>query len=96
MPMYIYKTAFDVLGGTLLSSCNKSVQQGIFPDELKIAKITPLFKSGERNLISNYRPISVLSSQSKFVEKVVILQLTEFLNVYNVITSIWFPWRTFN
>ena len=84
--MYIYKNNFDVLGGTLLSFCNESVQQGISPDQPKISKAIPNFKTGERNL-SNYRPISVSSSLSEIVEKVVILLLTEFLNVNNVITS---------
>ena len=57
------------------------------------AKIVPIFKSGERNLISNYKPISVLSCLSKIVEKVVILQLTEFSKVNNVITSRQFGFR---
>ena len=63
------------------------MQQEIFPDEQKITKITPIFKIGDCDLISNYRPSSVLSSLSKIVEKEVILQLTELLNVKNVITS---------
>ena len=46
LPMYIYKNNSDVLGGTLLSISNKSMQQAMFPYVLKIAKITPNFKSG--------------------------------------------------
>ena len=37
-----------------------SLSKGIFADELKIAKVTPIFKTGERSSLSNYRPISVL------------------------------------
>ena len=85
--MYFCNNNFDVLGATLLYICNKSIQQGTFPHELKIAKVTRIFKSGERNLISIYRPISVLSSLSKIVEKVMILQLTEYLNVKSLIKS---------
>ena len=85
--MYIHKNTFDVTGGTLLSICNEGIQQGKFPDEVKIANITSIFESEERNIISNYRSISVLSSPSKIVEKVVIIQLSEYLNVNNIINS---------
>ena len=36
------------------------LQEGIFPDALKIAKVTPIFKSGDTTILGNYRPISVL------------------------------------
>ena len=38
---------------------NSSIKQGIFPSELKIAKVFPIFKAGDEQLITNYRPISV-------------------------------------
>ena len=38
--------------------CNKSFESGIFPDEVKIVKIVPLFKNGECKEFSNYRPMS--------------------------------------
>ena len=40
---------------------NQSVSQGIFPDDWKCAKVTPLFKQGDRDDLNNYRPISVIS-----------------------------------
>ena len=40
--------------------CNSSLLSGIFPDRMKIAKIIPLFKSGSKTEIINYRPISLL------------------------------------
>ena len=48
---------------------NESINQGVFPDFLKIAKIRPVFKKGNRQEISNYRPISVISIFSKILEK---------------------------
>ena len=42
---------------------NMSLQQGVFPDELKIAKVNPIFKSGDVKLVTNYRPVSVLQFQ---------------------------------
>ena len=47
-----------------------SIQQGIFPDSLKIAKVTPIFKSGDNDNVSNYRPISILPLFSKVLERI--------------------------
>ena len=48
---------------------NQSLSTGVFPDKLKIAKITPIFKKNNIQHIENYRPISVLSVFSKIIEK---------------------------
>ena len=50
---------------------NKSVLTGEYPDELKIAKVIPLFKSGDKTLVNNYRPISLLSIINKLFEKLI-------------------------
>ena len=51
---------------------------GIFPSSLKIAKISPIFKTGDPHLTDNYRPISLLPVISKLIEKVVFLQLYDY------------------
>ena len=56
---------------------NQSLTSGIFPDRLKIAKVTPIYKKGCQKSISNYRPISVLPVISKIFETVMHEQLTE-------------------
>ena len=56
---------YDSLKNILFQVFNVSVQQRVFPDSLKIAKVTPIFKSGEKDNVSNYRPISILSVFSK-------------------------------
>ena len=48
-----------------------SLETGIFPDQLKIAKITPIFKKGDKAELSNYRPISVLPAISKLLERII-------------------------
>ena len=48
---------------------NQSLKTGTFPDRLKVARVRPLFKNGDNQLITNYRPISILPSLSKIFEK---------------------------
>ena len=48
---------------------NRSLATGIVPSLLKIAKITPIFKSGDNQIFNNYRPISILPSISKILQK---------------------------
>ena len=48
---------------------NQVLNTGIFPDELKIAKVIPLFKKDDPTLLKNYRPISLLSTIAKVMEK---------------------------
>ena len=60
----------DSLKNILFHVFKVSIQQGIFPDSLKIAKVTPLFKFGDKDNISNYRPTSTLPAFSKVLERV--------------------------
>ena len=48
---------------------NLSIQTGVFPDKMKLAEIIQLYKSKEKNLITNYRPISLLTNILKLLEK---------------------------
>jgi hypothetical protein len=66
---------------------NESINQGVFPDLMKIAKIRPGYKKGNRQEISNYRPISVLSIFSKIVEKNIYKRLVNFISKYMILTG---------
>ena len=59
----------------------------IFPDKLKIAKVTPVYKKCDKKLINNYRPISVLPVISKVFETVIFDQLTEYFTNNNLFSS---------
>ena len=49
---------------------NLSIINGVVPNELKVAKVVPIYKSGDRRLINNYRPLSVLPCFSKNSRKI--------------------------
>ena len=56
----VIKNCFGPLSTPLLNIFNLSLEKGIFPDELKIARVTPICKTSDENDFGNYRPISVL------------------------------------
>ena len=59
-----------------------SFATGTYPDQLKIAKVIPIFKKGDKLLVSNYRPISLLSNINKIFEKLVYSRLYSFLELF--------------
>ena len=72
---------------------NLSLLHGEFPDSMKLAKIIPLFKKGDKLEIGNYRPISLLSSFSKILEKIVFTRMIAFLKKYDILSNFQFGFR---
>ena len=66
------------------------------PCRLKIAKVLPLLKSGPKNLMDNYRPISILPVISKILERVIYDQLWGYLETNDLITTSQFGFRRYN
>jgi hypothetical protein len=62
---------------------NLSLATGVVPQKMKIAKVIPIFKSGDRTLFTNYRPISILPVYSKILERIISKKLITFLNMSN-------------
>jgi len=60
---------------------------GIFPDDWKCARVTPLFKQGESFDLNNYGPISVISIVAKVFERILYDQLYNFLNSEEIISK---------
>ncbi len=60
---------------------------GIFLDDLKHTKVTPLYKSGDKTDCDNYRPISVTSAVAKIFEKLVSRQLNNFLEFHQIVST---------
>ena len=67
--------------------CNKMLRGGVFPDRLKYAIINPLYKNGDTWDVTNYRPISLLTSFSKIFETIIYTRTLEHLNKYNILSS---------
>ena len=63
---------------------NISLAKGVFPDKLKIARVTPIFKKGNNTLVAIYRPISVLPCFSKLLERIIYNRLYKFLLENNI------------
>ena len=72
---------------------NLFVQQGYFPDDLKLGCITPIFKNGDKERVNNYRPVCSLSPLSKIIEKVVSNRMVNFIEDYNILSNTQFGFR---
>ena len=68
---YFLKLALPFIENSLAFVFNTSIETSIFPDSWKIARVTPIYKNGDRAEKSNYRPISVLPVISRLFEKLV-------------------------
>ena len=77
---YFTNIAFPVISQPLCDIFNFSIYTGIFPDSWKTARVAPIFKNGERDDRSNYRPISVLPVLSRLFERLVYDQLYNHLD----------------
>ena len=78
------------LGGPVLTQIltllyNKSLEQGIFPNVLKISKILPIHKGDSVFEMSNYRPISLLPIFSKILEKLMYARVIDFIKRYKIL-----------
>jgi len=93
IPNDIMKLSIHFTANMLSKIINKSFHEGQVPDLLKIAKVCPVFKNGDKSLISNYRPISVLPSFSKIFEKIVYNRLMSYLTNSNILINNQFGFR---
>jgi hypothetical protein len=66
---------------------NLSLSSVIFSNQMKIAKVWPIFKEGQKQNIANYRAISILSAFSKILETVKHNRVVDSLNKFNLISN---------
>ena len=80
-----FKKYINILAEPIASITNTCFQQGIFPNPLKKTIIIPKFKSGKKHEICNYRPISLLPTLSKIIEKIINNRLKVYLTKNNIL-----------
>ena len=99
---HFLKIGLPVISDSLCDIFNLSIATGVFPDSWKVARVAPIFKSGQTDDQSNYRPISVLPVLSRIFEKLIFNQLYKYLDtnkhlfpkqsgfrhLYSVVTSL--------
>ena len=77
----------------MASAINKSFKEGIFPNQLKSARVVPIHKEGTKNNVENYRPISLLSSISKIYERLMHSRIIKFLDQNNSLNDMQYGFR---
>ena len=80
IPVKIIKANENFFAEAICFYFNKSLENGKFPNCLKLANITPVFKKGPRTSENNYRPVRILSVISKIFERLLSKQLSEFFD----------------
>ena len=92
--MHLVKNSFDIISKPVMYLIHLSLEKGIFPNNLKTANIIPIFKAGDIDIFTLYRPISILSSFSKIYEKIMYNRLVDFIERFEILCSLQFGFRT--
>ena len=90
---HIIKLSTPYITSSLTCICNAILSSGVFPDRLKYAIVKPIYKKGGKQDISNYRPISLLTSFSKVFEKIIYDRLYTHLERNNILVQEQFGFR---
>ena len=107
IPMSLNKESIQIISGPLAHIMKLSIAQGVVLDQIKIARVVPLFKADDQSLFTNYRPVSVLPSFSKFPERIIYNRLYDYLTNLHILYDNqlgfrknhacldWFAWKNF-
>ncbi len=90
----LLKTVRDASIRPITIIINQMLNTGIFPDKLKLPKIMLVYKKDDESLFTNYRPISLLPTISKFFEKVIFKQLYQFFQDKKLLYNAQYGFRT--
>ena len=91
---HLLKLSLLYIISPLIYLCNKSLTSGIFPSWLKYSQVTPILKKGNKFELSNYRPVSLLTSFSKIFEKVIYKRLVNHASTHNILSKAQYGLRT--
>ncbi|XP_047116058.1 uncharacterized protein LOC124796018 [Schistocerca piceifrons] len=72
---HLIKECRECILKPLTHMLNAAIEEGIFPDSLKVSKVKPIFKKGNRDELGNYMPISLISTFAKFYEMIIKIRI---------------------
>ena len=81
----LLKIAPNILTPSITYIINKSIESGVFTGTWKNAKVNPIFKTGDKDNVNNYRPISILPTLSKIIEKWIQIKLMIYLDQHTLL-----------
>ena len=87
IPPKIIKWAATLFAPILKVIFNKCIELGYYPSAMKIAKVSPIHKDGDKNDLNNYRPISVLTQFNQLFERLLSKRYLDFFEKFNLITK---------
>ncbi len=85
--MNLIKNIILFIAKPLTYICNQSLQTGIFPNKMKMAKVIPIFKNGNKHNFCNYQPISLLPQFSKILETLFAHRLEDFIEKQHLLSD---------
>ena len=89
----VVKKVIPHISNVLCKIFNCSMCNGVVPDKMKIARVTPIHKKGDTSIMNNYRPISVLTIFTKIFERCMYNRVTDFLNKHKILFKNQFGFR---
>lgn len=87
------KHVADIIAPVLVDIFNMCLAEAVFPKQMQVAKISVIYKKGDRNELGNYRPISILPIFSKAFEKILYSRISKFVDTHCLITQNQFGFR---
>ena len=93
LPAQLIRDGAEQIAAILHFLENQSLRSGSFPNSETCARLTPIYKSGEKSNFDNYRPISVLNILSKVLERLVHRQISDYLERNNLLSCSQFGFR---
>lgn len=89
----VLQSNINLFSEILSSLFNNILQTGAYPDSLKLSRVIPVFKNGDKHNISNYRPISTLPVLDKLFEKLLAVRINSFLLMNNLLYNFQYGFR---
>ena len=93
IPIKVIKKSAIIICPILEATFNHLMENGVFPDKLKLGKITPIYKKDNKEFLENYRPVSTLPIFGKIFEKVIYCRLYNYFISQNILHDKQFGFR---